>query len=324
MSQSAFIAALLFDGQGGAVELDLEQVNAWQPEQGTLWVHIDCANEQGSHWLSHQSGVGELVADALLSNDTRPRVSHVNEQSLIFLRGVNLSEGASPEDMVSVRIVIDAQRIISTRRRKLLSVSDLIQSLHQGEGPVNSSDFLVRLCHYLTLRIDAVTATFEDRIAQIEENVLEESNPAVHRKELMEIRRQTIHLRRYLAPQREAMLKMVAERKAWLLADDRLYLQESTDRLIRSVEELDAIRERAVVTQEELVSQVNDQMNQRMYVMSLIAALFLPLGFLTGLLGVNIGGIPGTDNPGAFLWFSVMLIVVMIAILGFFKFKRWF
>ncbi|WNJ97375.1 zinc transporter ZntB [Vibrio ruber] len=324
MSQSAFIAALLFDGQGGAVELDLEQVNAWQPEQGTLWVHIDCANEQGSHWLSHQSGVGELVADALLSNDTRPRVSHVNEQSLIFLRGVNLSEGASPEDMVSVRIVIDAQRIISTRRRKLLSVSDLIQSLHQGEGPVNSSDFLVRLCHYLTLRIDAVTATFEDRIAQVEENVLEESNLAVHRKELMEIRRQTIHLRRYLAPQREAMLKMVAERKAWLLADDRLYLQESTDRLIRSVEELDAIRERAVVTQEELVSQVNDQMNQRMYVMSLIAALFLPLGFLTGLLGVNIGGIPGTDNPGAFLWFSAMLIVVMIAILGFFKFKRWF
>ncbi len=324
MSQNAFIAALLFDGQGGAVELDLEQVNAWQPEQGTLWVHIDYANEQGSHWLSHQSGVGELVADALLSHDTRPRVSHVNEQSLIFLRGVNLSEGASPEDMVSVRIVIDAQRIISTRRRKLLSVSDLIQSLHRGEGPVNSSDFLVRLCHYLTLRIDAVAATFEDRIAQIEELVLEAEDPAGQRKALMEIRRQTIHLRRYLAPQREAMLKMMAERKAWLLADDRLYLQESTDRLIRSVEELDAVRERAVVTQEELVSQVNDQMNQRMYVMSLIAALFLPLGFLTGLLGVNIGGIPGTDNPGAFLWFSAMLVVVMFIILGFFRLKRWF
>ncbi|SHE49912.1 zinc transporter ZntB [Vibrio gazogenes] len=324
MSQNAFIAALLFDGQGGAVELDQEQVNAWQPEQGTLWVHIDYANEQGSHWLSHQSGVGELVADALLSHDTRPRVSHVNEQSLIFLRGVNLSEGASPEDMVSVRIVIDAQRIISTRRRKLLSVSDLIQSLHRGEGPVNSSDFLVRLCHYLTLRIDAVAATFEDRIAQIEELVLEAEDPAGQRKALMEIRRQTIHLRRYLAPQREAMLKMMAERKAWLLADDRLYLQESTDRLIRSVEELDAVRERAVVTQEELVSQVNDQMNQRMYVMSLIAALFLPLGFLTGLLGVNIGGIPGTDNPGAFLWFSAMLVVVMFIILGFFRLKRWF
>ena len=61
-----------------------------------------------------------------------------------------------------------------------------------------------------------------------------------------------------------------------------------------------------------------------MYMLSLVAAIFLPLGFLTGLLGINVGGMPGTDSPSAF-WITIAVLAVLLAIqIGIFKRLRWF
>jgi hypothetical protein len=77
------------------------------------------------------------------------------------------------------------------------------------------------------------------------------------------------------------MIKLQMEKISWLSDNDRLYLRETTDRLIRYTEDLDSVRDRAAVTQEGLVNRLSEQMNTRMYLLSLVAAVFLPLGFLT-------------------------------------------
>jgi zinc transporter len=79
-----------------------------------------------------------------------------------------------------------------------------------------------------------------------------------------------------------------------------MHLREEADRVVRYVEDLDSARERAAVTQEELVNRVSEQINSRTYVLSVAAAIFLPLGFLTGLFGINVGGIALAENPSGF------------------------
>ncbi|HEY5718587.1 MAG TPA: CorA family divalent cation transporter, partial [Motiliproteus sp.] len=74
---------------------------------------------------------------------------------------------------------------------------------------------------------------------------------------------------------------------------------------------------------EETINRASDLMNQRMYVLSLVAAVFLPLGFLTGLLGINVGGIPGVENPNAFYIFIVILGLTTGGMMWYFKHKRW-
>ena len=88
-------------------------------------------------------------------------------------------------------------------------------------------------------------------------------------------------------------------------------------------EDLEAVRERAAVSQEELLSRLSEQLNQRMYVLSIVAAVFLPLGFLTGLLGINVGGIPGADNAQAFWIFSGLLLIAVVIQLLVFRWKKW-
>jgi zinc transporter len=143
------------------------------------------------------------------------------------------------------------------------------------------------------------------------------------RTRIADIRRETISLRRYLAPQREAMSRLYSERVEWLSDRDRMNLREISDRAMRFIEDLDSARERATVTQEELLSRLSEQMNRRMYVLSIVAAVFLPLGFLTGLLGINVGGIPGAENKNAFLEFTFLLGVVVIFQVIIFRWKNW-
>ena len=63
-----------------------------------------------------------------------------------------------------------------------------------------------------------------------------------------------------------------------------------------------------------------ETMNRQMLILSVVAAIFLPLGLITGLLGINVGGIPGADNPWAFAIVCVLLVV--LGALQFWWFKR--
>jgi zinc transporter len=103
---------------------------------------------------------------------------------------------------------------------------------------------------------------------------------------------------------------------------DRARLREITDRLTRYIEELDAARERAAVTQEELAGRMSDQMNRIMYILSIVTGIFLPLGLLTGLLGINVGGMPGVESEMAFTIVCIVLVVLFAVAVWVFRRMR--
>ena len=322
-NSGGLIHAYLLDGAGGGRRLEMAELDSWAPEQGVLWMHFDYTNEDARQWLRNNSGLEGLVADALLTEETRPRATAIDDGLLLALRAINANPGAEPDDMVAIRLWVDNERIISTRELVLYSARDIAERLDAGKGPADTADFLVALADRIVWRINDNVDQCEDLVADLEEQVLEAGSSSL-RFDLATVRRQTITLRRYLAPQRDAFAKLITEKIAWFDDDSRLRLREVGDRLIRNIEDLDAVRERAAVTQEELLSRLSDQMNIRMYVLSVVAAIFLPLGFLTGLLGINVGGIPGAENPWAFLLFILFIVGIVVAQMLWFRHKKWF
>jgi zinc transporter len=130
------------------------------------------------------------------------------------------------------------------------------------------------------------------------------------RGELADIRRVSIVLRRYMFPQRDALSTLEIEDLPWITGHDRSRLREATERMTRLGEELDAIRDRAQVVHDMLMDMRAEVMNRQMLLLSVVAAIFLPLGLITGLLGINVGGIPGTEYPWAF-WVVCFLLVLI-------------
>jgi zinc transporter len=273
-------------------------------------------------WIAEQSGLSDVASAALLSEETRPRTVYRDSRLLLTLRGVNPRVATEPDDMISLRIWTDGTRVISTRFRGLESTDQILASLKIGEGPRTVQELLENWIDGIVERMKKVVDSFEDRVMEVDERVLAGESEGI-RSELSEIRKQLISLRRYLGPQREALVRLTNANIAWLDEDHRLKLRETTDRLVRHIEDLDEVRDRAVLAHEELLSQISEAMNKRAYVFTVVATIFLPLGFLTGLMGINVGGMPGVENDIAF-WIVVGLCLLLTLGLGVvFRTNRW-
>ena len=317
------VHGLLLDGQGGAKSLSWSEINNWNPSKGELWLHMDYSVYEVKEWLSHESKLDVSVAETLLSNESRPRFSMHDPGVLMAWRGVNLNPTADPEDMVAIRLWREEGRLISTLRRDLMAVNEVVHALERGRGPETIGELLIEIADKMVWKIGDVVNDFDDRMSDLESKVIEEGRVAL-RPELSAIRRQVIYLRRYIGPQKEALMRFSIEKLPWLSQNDRILLREVVDRITRTLEELEMLRERAAVSQEELQNRISEELNNRMYVLSIITAIFLPLGFLTGLLGINVGGIPGAENPDAFRYFAIGLVVLIIGQLVLFKWRKWF
>lgn len=316
------VIAFLLDKKGGAIELSYDELNNVDKNGKILWVHFDYSSPEAVNWITNKSEIDSIAIDALLTEETRPRTTILNDSILIALRGVNLNPNSKPEDMVSIRLYISTHLIISTRKRDILSVAEIIEILKKGIGPKSSSEFLTELIYRVTDRMEDVINQIEDRTNALEENLID-STDLKFRNEILSVRREIIILRRYLFPQKEALNKLYNDKITWINEYERIEIRETNDQLMRHIEELDTIRDKISLIQEELANSLSDQVNKKMYILSIISAIFLPLTFLTGLLGINIGGIPGAQNDNAFYIFSIILVMVTSVQFYIFKKKKW-
>ena len=189
------VIAFLLDKKGGAVELSYEELNNVNTNGKILWAHFDYSSPEAIEWITSKSGIDSIAIDELLTQETRPRTTILNDSLLIALRGVNLNKNSKPEDMVSIRLFISTDLIISTRKRDILSVAEIIDILKKGIGPKSSSEFLTELIYRVTDRMEDVINQIEDRTNALEENLID-STDLKFRNEILSVRREIIILRR--------------------------------------------------------------------------------------------------------------------------------
>jgi len=318
----AMVFAYLLDGKGGGTPKTWLDLKDWRPEDGLLWVHLDSQNSAAQSWLQNESGLDPLVCDSLLDEGTRPRSGLSKGGLLVILRGVNCNPGQDPEDMVAIRMFFGENRIITLRYRRIMAIQDIQQAVEAGKGPCNAGDALVMVADRITDRMGDVVSDLDDRMDELEDSVLTIESYELQ-PQLADLRRTAISLRRYIAPQRDVLGRLIREQIPWLDDAHRAHLREITERTARYIEDVDAARERASITQEELNSRLSEKMSKTMYILSVVAAIFLPLGLLTGLLGINVGGIPGTENRWAFTLVAAGLVAIAMGLIYWFKRKKW-
>ena len=267
-------------------------------------------------------GIDPVYADALLAAETHPRAVSAGDCLLVILRGVNTAPDSDPEDMVSLRIWLEETRVISVRIRKLGSVRDIRDRIENGNGPKSSGEFLVMVADWLVEPMGPVINGLSEQLDHLEDNV-ETLSPRQARDEIRSIRHQAIMLRRHLAPQRDVLGRLQMENQSWLKPEYKLELREVASATARYVEELDAVRERAGVVHDELMALAGEATNRTMYTLTLIATIILPLSFITGLLGMNVSGIPLAEGKLGFWWVTGGLFVAGALMIILFRWLKW-
>jgi zinc transporter len=313
----------VLDGTGGARRIDWAEASAWQPSAAgeVLWLHL-CRNlPSASQWLSGTLGLPEPTVELLTSDATRPRAFREGDTLVATLRGINFNPGAEPEDMIAMQLWCDGRRVITLRRRPLQSPRDVLAEVDAGRGPTDAGGLICDLTEVMIGRMNRSIVDMNGEIDRMED-ADQESDTEQLLARIATIRRNCLALKRYMAPQHDALESIARDAPEWFEDHDRREISESIDRLRRYLDDLDISKESALVLQDDFRVRTAARSERTTFLLTIVAAVFLPLGFLTGLLGINVGGIPGVDDSNAF-WVVCGLcgVVFLMQIVLFWRWK---
>ncbi|MFG1345015.1 zinc transporter ZntB [Xanthobacter autotrophicus DSM 431] len=321
------LSAWRFDGKGSAVRMTPDEALSAHAadrsaEGGFIWLHFRHLPRAPQTYLRQTAGLDPNVQESMLEDQCRPRCAMFVDGALLSLRGINLQRNALPEELVTIHLWVDARRIISVQHDFLSSIADFEDALVRGRCPRAQGEFVAELSMRLVERVDAVVNTLIEDADELEDAVLTTDSSELLPK-LAVLRRVAIKLRRHIAPQREALNHFALEDDPWMGPKDRNRLRDAADRVARFSEELDSVRERAAVIREQMVDTRAEQMNKSMLVLAVVTVVFAPMTLISGMFGMNVGGIPGNTDPEAFWALAFAMLVLGFILLWLFRRMKW-
>ena len=306
--------------EGKAERLDIKA--AMDATGQLIWIHLTSNNELAQSWLGETAGLPDYVVDVLTTTESRPRCDALGEGAFLNLRGRSNEEMTTSDPLASVRIYALAGRVFSVTRRTLTAVSDVVKAV-EGGTIADPGDLVAEFASAITEELDPEVGDLGDQLDDCEAD-LDADKVFELRRKVTKVRSTAIGYRRFVQPQRAALEKLAALPCDWLHDDDRLHLNSAADRAARMAEELEAIRERSALMHEALTDLRAEQIDSRSLLISIVALIFLPLTFLTGLYGMNVEGLPFAKEPWAFDVIGGVCIAITVGIIGYFSVKRWF
>jgi zinc transporter len=288
-----------------------------------VWIHLNGIHAGVEDYLRDALRLDPLVIKTMVAEETRPRFEENDNSALLILRGIHFNPGPEPEDLVSLRVWADTKHIVSVSRRPAKVVAEMEERLARRKGPKRAADFVTMLISMLQTGIEPAIHELEDDIDDVEEKLLD-GNETDNGAAIAAIRRQAILFHRHIGPQRDVIYKLRQAQLSWLNEADRRYLKNNEERATRTLEDLDSIRARAQIVQDETGRALTSKLNRNIYVLSVITVVFMPLTFLTGLLGINVQGIPHADSPLAFAGVCLFLGLLVVIEVVLFRRMKWF
>lgn len=315
--------AFHIDQTGQATQLPVDKIPPLPKNgEGFVWLHFDRLNPQTRQILTADKMVDDVATRTLLAEDSRPRTIIRGTDALINLRGVNLNPGADPEDMIPVRFFAQDNRVISVSGRVLKATEDRVRQLQNQKVSPTPGGFIAGYALALSDRMAPTITELNEQVDELEE-MLDADKSEDARSQVSELRRDAIILRRYLAPQRDALNVLATQSLHWVSPDDQLRLRDAADQAARITEELEAVRERCAIVKDQLTDMRAEEMNRNMMILSVVAAIFLPLGLISGMMGINVGGMPWVESTMGFWYVSGIVLGIGAIQLIIFRFMKW-
>ncbi|OEO28999.1 hypothetical protein VW23_027530 [Devosia insulae DS-56] len=310
-----------FDGRGGVRKLEeAEEATFTTPAKGFALISGNSRAPEFKVWLKRE--LGDFNADLITVPSTRSRCTVLDDRALVVLRVAR--PGADPEDVGRqlLTLWIEKGRVIIASELNIVEFLGITQWQQTHHAPVSPADLVARLALRAADRIEPLIERMGDSLDSIEE-MLMMNRAGDTRSRLAHLRRTLINMRRLIWPQRDVLTTLEIEDLSFFTARDRVRLREAAARTARLGDEMQTLSERAVLVHEQLLDTRAEQMNQTMLLLAAATVVLMPLTVISGILGMNVEGIPFHDSPYAFWIVTGFLGLLGVAIFLFMRKKKW-
>lgn len=299
------------------------------------WIHVEGLAVDVVRRLGEGFGLHPLTQEDLLNTDQRPKFEDYGGYLFIVLKMFSpAAEGAAQNgDAVSeqVSLMVGPRWVLSFTERACPVFDAVRERLKAGTGKVRrlGADYLAY--SLIDMVVDnyfvALEATGE-AVETLEEQLVQNPGPEVLR-EVYRLKHSLIFLRKSVWPLREVISALTRSESPIIEDATKLYLRDVYDHTIQVIDIIETYRDMASGMLDMYLSSISNRMNEVMKVLTIIATIFIPLTFIAGLYGMNFNtqtspwNMPELEQPFGYPMVLLLMLSVAVAMLYFFKRKRW-
>ena len=281
---------------------------------------VDIIEKIGEHFNFHP-----LLQEDILNTAQRPKMEDFDDHLSIILKKLRYDEKKKEVTAEQMSMVLGKNFVISFQEQKGDVFDPIRERIRAKKGRIRSmgADYLAYAL--LDAVVDNYFIIFEnigDRIDNMEKKVIEDPVPETPRT-ILRIKRNMIFLRKSIWPLREILSGLERAESPLIQESTGPYLRDVYDHTIQVIETLETFRDMLSGLSDLYLSSISNKMNEVMKVLTMIATIFIPLGFLAGLYGMNFEHMPELGWHGSYFVLLGIMAFTAIGMLLYFKWKDW-
>ncbi len=319
---------VVFRGADGSEVIDCHprDLRALMDANGMLWVDIDSTNRTQHALLEKLFHFHPLAIEDTLNPASRVKIEEYPGYLFIVIRGVKLRHQTDdPYDLETndLYAFLGTNLLVTVHAGSFNSVNVATEYLRR------SPDFMSRgVERVLHLVLDETIDGFfpildeiDKFLDTIEERVFVDFDETALR-DIFNVKRLVLSLRRYLQPSREVMNILTNRPTSLLTPETQVYFRDIYDHVLRINDSLDTYRELLSSTMDSYLNQVSNRLGTATKALSVVATMSLPFVVVSGMWGMNFGKIPLSDWPHGFWFMVVMQLALGIVLLSYLRKQR--
>lgn len=298
-------------------------------EEGVTWIEVIGLDQAAViEQIGKKLGLHSLALEDLMNVRHRPKVDDYNESGIfITMRLLDYDEitGQILDEQIS--FFLRSRQLITFYERPTTIFAALKERIRTKKGSIckQGADFLAyavmdTVVDYYFIALNKISAVVD----HIEENVANYTI-ATHLKDIHDVQRQIVFLRKSIAPVREVIdhLLRIEQENPILTPATRFYLRDVYDHTVQVVETLDLQRDLSRGLLEIAISSMSNRMNEVIKILTIVSTIFVPLTFITSLYGMNFAHMPELNSRYGYVAVWVVMIGVALFMIRYFHRKKW-
>ena len=290
------------------------------------WINIDGLEDPAViEKIATHFDIHPLVLEDMLNTDQRPKTDDYGDYLFIVLKSLRYDERKGKVTDEQISLVFGPDYVLSLRERESDSFNPVEARLKKPRSLMRQvgSDYLAYAL--MDAIVDNYFVLFEKigkEIEDLEEELIAE--PTVETLEnIHDLKRTLIFLRKSVWPVREVIANLEKLDPSRITRSTQIYLRDVYDHSVRVLETIEGYHDLISGMPDIYLSSVSNRLNEVMKVLTIIATIFIPITFITGVFGMNFKDMTVLDLPFAFPGSLILMACVVGFLLIYFRRKRW-
>jgi len=305
---------------------NVEELGRWLPVEQTTWLNVDGVHDVDAiHRIAELLKLHPLVLEDIVNTDQRPRVEEYDDCLFLAFKMLSWDETERAVTSEHLSAILKGDLLITFQERPGDVFDPVRERIRKHRGRVRDSSTTYLLYILLDTLADNYTYLVErlgEQIEDLEEDVLGNTDSDVL-KRIFAYKGEMNFIRKAVRPVRECAMQLVKLESDLVDPEVDAYWRDLLDIVTQASEAIDTYREMLSDQLGIYHSSVSTRLNDVMRVLTLFAAVFIPLTFVAGVYGTNFPYVPIFQlRYGYFIFWGVLVAITAVTV-WFFKRKKW-